>query len=840
MEAVFEADRSSAIPDGSLSNVLAGTTAGGGPLAAWLTAALICVTVFLALGCLKQLLNEIKGEPWLPNVSLLALYDRFVLVRRADAAARKKGLATNTEVFAFPLNQKVEEHFVPLSKGQREDGFWKHEMWDGSKKLMPLRRAQRKLVPRDRRITEYLGKDVVIGLGHKCLTAVKEDGRYSLMMDFKDVAEFPLEARWRFVPADVCEKTSDTPLLDGSPTGSASEFWNIKSVSFPGMALTCEASAGSLLRLEPLQSGNQAQIFRFTSESNILPGMRQNETAVWVTGTKHDVVQVVLRNMDAAVPLNYTQWADRDAGDLVTVTVKSERKLMWSVFPEGEHLLLLPRLLRTTHAQSIHFHVHGDDIVTSEVERGPETLTPLKGTTLVAYSPLLPFILGAAEGSWQKDKFWALCQLLGCPLIDRTKTLSCQLKLEVQHPIPIKTADPGPLLELMRSRARELLDHHDPSIGPLQILWSGGIDTTASICAFLQVCGDGEAREKLVIRYCARSVHEYPSFFDRFIRELPHKEIDGHVRDAFADGPTVTGDPADMLMGTFVMAQAFHGRTVNGKANPLHFALEKPWEDVIPKWVHAQGLMVGHEPSEELAGYKVAERDWLEWMRPFVKAAPIKITTVFDWLWWVTYACKYEHDVTRVFYNREEVTERIRQNVINFYEPECFHQWSFFHHAEKMPDKRLWASYKLPLKKIILDHTSDRSYFAAKTKVASVRNSWGHILGITDEWEVIRFGAFSVSLRRMRQKYGKELDRFVQPQALAARQRRSGFSSSVGDVMHLESAAALVNDAGFPSFADFMHAEVLAEPPVEYGCGSSKGATDPKRGSRRRSSGGGE
>ena len=37
----------------------------------------------------------------------------------------------------------------------------------------------------------------------------------------------------------------------------------------------------------------------------------------------------------------------------------------------------------------------------------------------------------------------------------------------------------------------------------------------------------------------------------------------------------------------------------------------------------------------------------------------------------------------------------------NFFETEPFHQWSFASHADKMPDKRVWSSYKLPLKEFI-------------------------------------------------------------------------------------------------------------------------------------------
>ena len=281
----------------------------------------------------------------------------------------------------------------------------------------------------------------------------------------------------------------------------------------------------------------------------------------------------------------------------VQAEVDVTRKLQWSVMIEANHLVMVPRLLRTTHAHSPYFRVSGEEVRKLELEAGREERKPLVGERLIAYSPLLPYIIGAAGGSWQKDKFWALCQLLGCPLIDRTGKLACPLRFKVMHPIPALGDDPGPLPELMRARARLLLDIYvkkgqtfgigpervplrggaDSTVeserlgaakpqAPLQILWSGGIDTTAVICAFLQVATD-EEKKHLLVRYCARSKEEYPLFFESFIPQLPSQEIEGHVRDAFEDGFTVTGDPADMLMGTLVMGGAFKGRYINKKPN---------------------------------------------------------------------------------------------------------------------------------------------------------------------------------------------------------------------------------------------------------------------------------
>merc|ERR1712151_670952 len=132
------------------------------------------------------------------------------------------------------------------------------------------------------------------------------------------------------------------------------------------------------------------------------------------------------------------------------------------------------------------------------------------------------------------------------------------------------------------------------------------------------------------------------------------------------------------------MSQAFAGQYSDGNPNPLNFALEKPWETIIPKWLRTRGLLVDGDPQlDRLWSEMPEEHQWVEWMRPFVEASPIPIITVFDWLWWVTYACKYQHDLLRIYYNRAVVSEELRESVINFYEGADFDQWSFHNHESK-------------------------------------------------------------------------------------------------------------------------------------------------------------
>ena len=88
-----------------------------------------------------------------------------------------------------------------------------------------------------------------------------------------------------------------------------------------------------------------------------------------------------------------------------------------------------------------------------------------------------------------------------------------------------------------------------------------------------------------------------------------------------------------------------------------------------------------------------------------------------------------------------------------FLAPE-FDQWAFHHHAEKLADRRVWASYKLPLKRYIRDYDGDDEYYARKTKVSSSTMQCGRQVAITADLEPIAFGVHSISRRRMREKYG--------------------------------------------------------------------------------------
>uniref|UniRef100_A0A7S1A6H9 Uncharacterized protein n=1 Tax=Noctiluca scintillans TaxID=2966 RepID=A0A7S1A6H9_NOCSC len=114
--------------------------------------------------------------------------------------------------------------------------------------------------------------------------------------------------------------------------------------------------------------------------------------------------------------------------------------------------------------------------------------------------------------------------------------------------------------------------------------------------------------------------------------------------------------------------------------------------------------------------------------------------------------------------NRPEPPEQVQRafgTLEHFYGSDEWQQWGYHHHATKMLDLSVWASFKEPLKRYIRDFDGDAEYYRVKTKVASVKMFFGYQLGVTDSFHSVEFGALSLSRLRMKQKYDSQLSKFL-------------------------------------------------------------------------------
>ena len=146
----------------------------------------------------------------------------------------------------------------------------------------------------------------------------------------------------------------------------------------------------------------------------------------------------------------------------------------------------------------------------------------------------------------------------------------------------------------------------------------------------------------------------------------------------------VTGDPGDMIFGTYLMGLCLlDGKLVSKKdpnPNPLFMKLESDWRvfadymvykvtnlffswnkilKVIKSFKLPSVLIV--RSTLVLIFQKVFQvilhlqrlilqenkQRWIQWITPFVQKSPIPIVQVYDFLWWCSYGLKYQHDLNR-------------------------------------------------------------------------------------------------------------------------------------------------------------------------------------------------
>ena len=405
------------------------------------------------------------------------------------------------------------------------------------------------------------------------------------------------------------------------------------------------------------------------------------------------------------------------------------------------------------------------------------------GTGLVMWSPLLSCYLCSPSichppatllpDTIQEDFLIGLSAFFRTPMIDRTGLLNkdCSLRLTVLEPMPDR--DPGFCKQLgtvMDDRARSLIDRAQAQRCKLEVLWSGGIDSTSVLVAMLralqpdwrpwnaqsslQAEPTSHAFEGIVVRCSADSIAEYPWFHEKVL--LPLHEAGAISIEPLADAEevsalweahtpriTVTGECGDQIFGSQLLEAAF----VKSELSALYeHGLDAAWEDTVLHALMDMGIV------------KHKER-WLHWFRPFVERCPLPIFSAFDLLWWLNIACKWQTVCLRLFQRRPQLRWTDLDRVVHFFQTEEFQQWSFVpeNHASKMTDHTKWSTYKQPLKQYILEFTQDKEYFESKLKTGSLCQvndaSRFVIMGIDDKLNVLRFGETCLSTLQMDRHY---------------------------------------------------------------------------------------
>jgi hypothetical protein len=292
-------------------------------------------------------------------------------------------------------------------------------------------------------------------------------------------------------------------------------------------------------------------------------------------------------------------------------------------------------------------------------------------------------------------RFW------GSGLIDRTGTLYTGFPYQNLYPMPPAgvPASPGDDIKVLcDAQGRRIVEEAVNARRRIQVLWSGGIDSTAALVAVLKASSDLNCRDRIEVVLSEHSVAEYPDFNQRFVAELDHRFVEAPVT-AHID-PTrlvVTGEHGDQIFGS---AKAHH-YVEDGRAF-------EPWPSTLPRLLSES---LGSAPAADaVVGY----------IEPLLHAAPIPLRTIYDAFWWLNFSLKWQIVGLRLAVFRITDTRRAYHSLRHFFSHSSFQSWSLRNHDKKIGGD--WASYKMPLKDYIFEFTGDDQYRQTKIKMPSLKH----------------------------------------------------------------------------------------------------------------------
>lgn len=239
-------------------------------------------------------------------------------------------------------------------------------------------------------------------------------------------------------------------------------------------------------------------------------------------------------------------------------------------------------------------------------------------------------------------------------------------------------------------RAQELINRNEPIL----ILWSGGIDSTTAVTAFLKL----NQRLDLITVVCNQdAIRENSRFYYEQLRGRVKLKATELFMQEFRQGLitdlVVNGEHGDLTAGyefQYDMVNLFGPeflRLPTTRANMTRFFL-------------ANGM------TEQ------ASNCWYDLIIASAESSPRPIETAFDFGWWVSFNWRWQWGAEKF---------RIRFPKCDNYEPffssDLIQNWSV---NQTQPDLRLMSDFKPEFKQFIFDYTGDEEYFKHKIKHNSI------------------------------------------------------------------------------------------------------------------------
>lgn len=250
--------------------------------------------------------------------------------------------------------------------------------------------------------------------------------------------------------------------------------------------------------------------------------------------------------------------------------------------------------------------------------------------------------------------------------IDRTCSVKSPIKWAVQRPWVVPT-NAVSLDDAMAARVFELA-----SLGEkINVFWSGGIDSTAIVTAFLKNLDDCS---QLRVLYSPWSYYEHPEYFD-ILKKIPQVELidqSGEIYfDLQLDGIFVSGNSGDEI----------HASIDSSFLEKYGYdALNRPWKDFF--------VSCNNDPG------------FIDFCEEHFKFSGFDIKTVLETRWWFYTSCKInsilrEYTIPLLLSNK---TFEIRSsNIYGFFDCDQYENFIYWN-IESIMRNADYSSWKQILK----------------------------------------------------------------------------------------------------------------------------------------------
>lgn len=273
----------------------------------------------------------------------------------------------------------------------------------------------------------------------------------------------------------------------------------------------------------------------------------------------------------------------------------------------------------------------------------------------------------------------------GNSIIDRTGTVQDPFK--TKNVCPMSEFDPNFKLNYHDCCMHRMLDfdaQYNRTGRKFRIMYSGGIDSSAIVAAFINFYGLDKASQIVEICCSPESINENPWLWDRYIRRGKFTLVPSvkHTSMWNDDVVVVSGEINDQLFGGDGLARYKRNRDIYSTKNPDDY------------------VYASFSKKNEITDY------YLNVLSPQLSKAPFPLLNFYMYIWWRNFSSYYGTNQLKQFsqIRLDKIPDHLIENSYGqFFSSDEFQKWSMKWHQDYPESFCDFDNQKKPCKDFIIN-----------------------------------------------------------------------------------------------------------------------------------------